>query len=111
VTTADVRTAKGWMLAELEELQCERSPKVDNDQNATGDAQPTITPFRATGETMTSIPPIIQEQRASLALLRKKQLEAEMHRLLTQENDHRRQAERYRVRATHHERRALAQRI
>jgi len=70
-----------------------------------------VCPLRATGETMTSSPPIVQEERSSLELLRKKQLEADMHRLLARENNQRRRAEEYRIRTTHHERRALAPRM
>lgn len=47
------------------------------------------------------------EQRPSLVLLRKEQLEADMQRLFARENDHRRRVEEHRIRAVRHERRAL----
>jgi len=41
VTTADVQTVKGWILAQLKKVECERSLEVGNDPNATGGALPT----------------------------------------------------------------------
>ena len=64
--------------------------------------------MRVTGETMTSSPPIVQAERPSLELLRKKQLEADMHQLLAHSNDHRRRTEEHRIIATHHSRIDLA---
>jgi hypothetical protein len=102
VLDAAARPSRSSSFPRLEDIGVDLARPVDNGIDS---------PLRATGETMTSSPPIKQQERASLALLRRKQLEADMHRLLAQENDHKRQAEEYRIRATRHDRKALALRM
>jgi hypothetical protein len=65
----------------------------------------------ATGETMTSSPPVLQPGPSRSLNLKRKRVKAEMHRLLAEENDHKRQAEEFRAQAARHERKALALRI
>jgi len=92
------RSSRSSSFPRLEDIGIDLVQPVDSEHS----------PLRTTGETMISSPSIVQEERPSLELLWKKQLEADMHRLLAQENGHRRRAEEYRIRATRHERRALA---
>jgi hypothetical protein len=72
---------------------------------------PEEAPPLATGETLTSSPPVLRQEPPRPTTLRRKQLEAKMHRLLAKENNHMRQAEEFRAQATQHERKALALRV
>jgi hypothetical protein len=72
---------------------------------------PEETALLATGETMTSSPLVLQSGPSRSLNLKRKRVEAEMHRLLAEENDHKRQAEESRAQAARYERKALALRI
>jgi hypothetical protein len=102
VLDAAARPSRSSSFPCLEDIGVDLARPVDNGIDS---------PLRAIGETMTSSPPIMQQERVSHALLRRTQLEADMHRLLAQENDHKRQAEEYGIRATRHDRTALALRM
>jgi hypothetical protein len=65
----------------------------------------------AIGETIISSPPIPRPEPPKSSSLKRKRIEAEMHRLLAEENDHKRQAEEFRAQAARHERKALTLRI
>lgn len=98
---SDRRPSRSISFPRLGDIGVDLARPVDSEQS----------PSRATGETMTSSPPIVQKERRSLVVLSKKQPEANMHRSLARESDHRWRAEEYRIRVTRHERRALELRM